>query len=335
MKRNRKTLLRTEQLSKHFVRNPGLLGRPILIKAVSQVSLDVLVGETLGIVGESGSGKTTFGKTAIRIYRPTQGRIWFNGAEITSTKGGALRQYQKNMQMVFQDPGSSLNPRRKIGNIISQPLKIYEKTGKRASRQKARELMEIVELPMAFMHRYPRSLSGGQKQRVGIARAICLSPRLIVLDEPTSSLDVSVQAKILALLEKLQYDLNLTYVYISHDLSVISNISNRIAVMYLGEIMEIAHATELFGNPLHPYTKALISAIPVVTDEELELIPEEITLEGEIPAPSAVPTHCKFFSRCQERTDVCRAGNPKLVEVSDNHFVRCHLYTGAGRQPSS
>lgn len=321
----RRILLKTEKLSKHFPRKTAPFKTQV-VKAVTEVSLDAFEGETVAIVGESGAGKTTFGKTAIRIYNPTQGRIWFDGEEITSINGEALRKYRKNMQMVFQDPGSSLNPRRKIRDIVSQPLKIYEGASKPVCTRRTIKLLEIVELPNTSMHSYPRSLSGGQKQRVGIGRALCLSPRLIVLDEPTAALDVSVQAKILQLLERLQQELTLTYLYITHDLSVVRNISNRTAVMYLGTVVEIAETAELFENPLHPYTKALISAIPVISDDELKRIPEEITLEGEIPSPSNVPAHCKFFSRCQNRMDICQEGDPELANITDNHLVRCYLY---------
>jgi len=228
--------------------------------------------------------------------------------------------------MVFQDPTSALNPRKTVLDIISLPLRIYEDLSRTERRERVKELLEMVELPADFLYRYPHALSGGQKQRVGIARALALNPKLIVLDEPTSALDVSVQAKILALLERLRRQFHLTYMYISHDLSVVKNISDRTAVMYLGQIMENALTDDLFKSPRHPYTRALLSAIPIISVEEQKVIPEEITLVGEIPSPLEVPPGCNFVSRCQEKMDTCHVQKPPFVEIGGDHYVRCHLY---------
>lgn len=319
-------LMKVEGLSKYFFRK-GDLRRAVVIKAVDGADLDLRYGETLAIVGESGSGKTTLGKTMIRIYKPTSGRIWFEGKEISSIDGNGLRPYRRYMQMVFQDPTSALNPRKTVLDIISLPLRVFQRDLSRSERrERVKELLEMVELPADFLYRYPHALSGGQKQRVGIARALALNPKLIVLDEPTSALDVSVQAKILSLLERLREQLKLTYIYISHDLSVVKNISDRMVVMYLGRIVEAASTDELFKSPLHPYTKALLSAIPVVTAKEGEMIPEEITLTGEIPSPSDVPSGCVFASRCEKRREICNLKNPSMIEIGEGHWVKCHLY---------
>jgi len=320
-------LMKIEGLSKYFSRNSGFLQRKQkVIKAVDLVDLKVMRRETLAIVGETGSGKTTLGKTMIRIYKPTKGKIWFEEDEISSADGARLQEYRRYMQMVFQDPTSALNPRKTVLNIIALPLKIYQKLSRAEQQRRVNELLEMVKLSPDFLYRYPHALSGGQKQRVGIARALALNPKLLVLDEPTAALDVSVQAKILALLERLRKKWELTYIYISHDLSIVKNFSDMAVVMYLGQIMETASTDELFKNPSHPYTKALLSAIPTMSDKELEIIPEEITLNGEIPSPLNVPPGCRFASRCQERMSICERENPPLVKVESAHYIRCHLY---------
>jgi len=319
--------MKIEGLSKYFSRNSGFLQRKQkVIKAVDLVDLKVMRRETLAIVGETGSGKTTLGKTMIRIYKPTKGKIWFEEDEISSADGARLQEYRRYMQMVFQDPTSALNPRKTVLNIIALPLKIYQKLSRAEQQRRVNELLEMVKLSPDFLYRYPHALSGGQKQRVGIARALALNPKLLVLDEPTAALDVSVQAKILALLERLRKKWELTYIYISHDLSIVKNFSDMAVVMYLGQIMETASTDELFKNPSHPYTKALLSAIPTMSDKELEIIPEEITLNGEIPSPLNVPPGCRFASRCQERMSICERENPPLVKVESAHYIRCHLY---------
>ncbi len=325
------TLLSVSRLKKYFPITAGFLGRRVgEVKAVDDVSFDIPEGKTFALVGESGSGKTTVGKTIIRLIRPTAGDIYFDGTNLSELKEGDLKPWRRQMQIVFQDPTSSLNPRRRVADIIATPLEVHGIGTPRERLGRVKELLELVELPDKYLYSYPHALSGGQKQRVAIARALALNPRFVVLDEPTSALDVSVQAKILALLARLQRELGLTYLLISHDLSVVKNFSDHIAVMYLGKLMEMAPTEELFANPLHPYTRALLSAIPVVTDEELELIPERITLEGEIPSPANAPTGCVFHTRCYARMEVCPLEDPQQLEVSPGHYVWCHLFADKG-----
>jgi len=261
-----------------------------------------------------------------RVLDSTSGTIWFNGKDLTNISGRELKELRQMVQMVVQDPGTSLNPRQTIESTVSLPLKIHTILTKKEIREKVVELLEAVNLPAEIMPRYPGELSGGQKQRVNLARALSLNPELLILDEPTSALDVSVQAKILDLLTELKQRLGLTYILITHDLSIVKNISDTIAVMYLGRVIEVACTSDIFERPMHPYTKALISAIPIITKEEKELIPKEITLEGEIPSPSNVPHTCPFLSRCQEKKGICeKAACPDLKEVEKGHFVRCLL----------
>jgi oligopeptide/dipeptide ABC transporter ATP-binding protein len=332
MDRNHQTILQTESLSKFFsIKKENHLlsfkSRRSVVKAVNSVNFNVRYGECFAIVGESGSGKTTLGHTIARILDPTAGRIWFEGGDITSFKQKDLKKIRIKMQMVFQDPGSSLNPRKNIESIISLPLKAYFNLSRRERKKRVAELLEMVNLPTEMMVRYPSALSGGQKQRVGIARALVLHPKMLLLDEPTSALDVSVQAKILHLLMDLQKKMNLTYILISHNLSVVKNLSHRIAVMYLGRIMELAETPSLFTKPMHPYTKALLSAIPVVTEKEREMIPEEILLDGEIPSPIDAPETCPFLTRCKEKMEICQNSPcPEMTKLEEGHFVRCFLY---------
>lgn len=326
-------LMQLENVNKHFSRSEGWIKRrKKVLQAVTGVNLEVRAGEVLALVGESGSGKTTLGKTIIRIFEPTEGRIWFKGDEISTLSRNRFKAYRKYMQMVFQDPGSSLNPRKTIFDILSLPLKVHFKMSKAERRQRVKELLNRVDLPAEVLYRYPHALSGGQKQRISIARALAPHPALIVLDEPTSALDVSVQAKIIALLKELKEAENLTYIYITHDLAVVKNIADRVAVMYLGQLVELATVSRLFNKPFHPYTKALISAIPIICDEEKEMIPEEITLEGEIPSPYMIPIGCSFYSRCREKLDICKTEKPPIIEIEEGHAVRCFL--GSARCPS-
>jgi oligopeptide/dipeptide ABC transporter ATP-binding protein len=323
----RPTLLKVERLKKYFPISAGFLGRQVgQIKAVDDVSFAVPEGQTYALVGESGSGKTTVGKTVSRLVRPTAGDILFDGTNISSLGEGELKAWRRQMQMVFQDPAASLNPRRRVAHIVATPLEVHGIGGRRERLTRVRELLSLVELPDKYLYSYPHALSGGQKQRVAIARALALHPRFVVLDEPTSALDVSVQAKILALLARLQGDLKLTYLLISHDLSVVKNFSDHIAVMYLGKIMEMSPTHELFSDPLHPYTRSLLSAIPVVTEEELDMIPERITLEGDIPSPSDAPPGCVFHTRCHACMQICKEEMPSRVEVSEGRHVWCHLF---------
>lgn len=329
-------LLRVERLKKYFPIAAGVLGRRIgQVKAVDDVTFTVPEGQTFALVGESGSGKTTVGKTVIRLIRPTAGDILFDDTNLSAFRERELKSWRRQMQMVFQDPASSLNPRRRVADIVATPLEVHGIGTRRERLARVRELLDLVELPEKYLYSYPHALSGGQKQRVAIARALALHPRFIVLDEPTSALDVSVQAKILALLARLQQELGLTYLLISHDLSVVKNFSDYIAVMYLGRIMEMAPTEKLFGRPLHPYTQALLSAIPVVSEEELEVIPERITLEGDIPSPANAPTGCVFHTRCYARMDRCSVEMPPLITANDEHHVWCHLSISSERSEST
>ena len=320
-------ILKAVNLCKYFYgHRRGFLSGETVIKAVEQVNLEVREQQIVAIIGESGCGKTTLGFTLARIYSPTAGEIWFNGEEISSLQKAGLRRIRREMQMVFQDPGSSLNPRHKIENIVSLPLRIYFNLSKAELRRRVLELLELVNLPHDMMLRYPPGLSGGEKQRVGIARALALNPKIVILDEPTSALDVSVQAKILYLLTKLQQDLRLTYLLITHNLSLTSNLADHVIVMYLGRVIEMAKASEIFTHPIHPYTKALLSAILVVKEEEKQMLPEEVILEGDIPSPANPPKTCPFLSRCQEKRSFCETRPcPDLKEAEQDHFVRCHL----------
>lgn len=321
-------LLRVEHLKKYFPITAGFLGRQVgQVRAVDDISFAIEQGRTFALVGESGSGKTTVGKTVIRLIRPTVGDILFDSTNLSTLKESELKHWRRQMQMVFQDPSSSLNPHRRVADIIATPLEVHGVGTRRERLARVRELLDVVEMPEKYLYSYPHALSGGQKQRVAIARALALNPRFVVLDEPTSALDVSVQAKILGLLARLQRDLGLTYLLISHDLSVVKHFSDHIAVMYLGRIMEIAPTQELFARPLHSYTRALLSAIPVVSDEELKIIPERIALEGDIPSPVSVPGGCVFHTRCYTRIDVCRVQPPAMAEAGDDHQVWCHMFS--------
>jgi oligopeptide transport system ATP-binding protein len=324
-------LLDARGLVKYFPVTSGVLRRKVGdVKAVDGVSLTLEEGRTLALVGETGSGKTTLGRLLIRLLAPTGGRIAFDGRDITDLDEQSLRPVRRQMQMVFQNPASSLNPRRRVKDIIEEPLSIHGIGGPVTRLRQVGELLERVELPPKdFLFRYPHVLSGGQRQRVAIARALALHPRLVVLDEPTSALDVSVQAKIIALLRRLQRELRLTYLFISHDLSLVRNVAESVAVMYLGKIAEQAPVATLFRRPSHPYTRALLSAIPTVSDEEAALIPEKIVLRGEIPSPAHVPSGCAFHPRCYARIDGCDRIVPELIRVDEGHVARCILYDPA------
>jgi oligopeptide/dipeptide ABC transporter ATP-binding protein len=316
-------LLEIQKLSKHFPLKGGFLSRSAgIVKAVRSVSFQVEAGESFGIVGESGSGKTTLGRTILRLISPTSGNIFFNGVDLCKLDPGMLRRLRRDMQMIFQDPHSSLNPRKTIIKSVGEPLVIYDRLHGRALRQRVQNLMEIVGLKKEHMYRFPHELSGGQKQRVGIARALALNPKMLILDEPTSALDVSVQAQTLNFLEALQEKMALTYLFISHNLSVIRYICDRVAVMYLGRIVEEAEVNELFDMPMHPYTKALLSSIPLPQARQPAT---EILLEGDIPSPLNIPSGCCFHTRCKEKIgSICTAQEPEVVSVSSNHRVLCH-----------
>lgn len=325
-------LVQTRGLCKYFKisERSGLKRKVSIVKAVDEIDLKLSIGDTLALVGESGSGKTTLGKTIIRLLEPTKGEIWFEEKNISHISGSDWRKLREDMQMVFQDPTSSLNPRKTILDIVSLPLKIHSNSSKTERKRQVIELLDIVDIPEEYLTKYPSALSGGQKQRVGIARALILYPKLVVLDEPTSSLDVSVQAKVLSLLDRIKRQFDLTYLYISHDLSVVRNIADEIIVMYLGKEMEMANTSELFNNPTHPYTRALLSSIPVISETEKDLIPLEITLKGDIPSPTNPPVGCVFSTRCQDKTKECDKIEPSVTKFREGHFVKC-IRVNSGR----
>jgi len=325
------SLVRLDNLIKHFPLRSGFLMRQVgSVKAVDGVSFSLRRGETFGLVGESGSGKTTLAMTILGIVPPSSGAIWFDGRDIGDP---AVRrrhpEIKKHIQVVFQDPGSSLNPRRTVRQTLELPLRVHGLASRDGQiHDRVARLLEMVELPADYMHQFPHALSGGQKQRVAIARAIATEPSFIVLDEPTSALDVSVQGKIISLLVELQRRLGLTYLFITHDLSLMRNVADRVGVMYLGKVAELAPTTELFTNPLHPYTRMLLSAIPVVSDEEERLKPVKVAPRGETPSPSRIPPGCSFHPRCPEAFEVCPRIDPVPAPAAQEHIVRCHLYPG-------
>ena len=293
------------------------------IKAVDGVSFEIRRGETLGLVGESGCGKTTTGRCILQLYKPTAGNVLFEGNDLTTLKGGQLRRFRRRMQMIFQDPYSSLDPRQNAGSIIGEPLIVHKMTNSRGEyREQVSELLSVVGLNPSMANRFPHEFSGGQRQRIGVARALAVRPSLIVCDEPVSALDVSIQAQVINLLEDLQEQFNLTYLFIAHDLSVVRHISDRIAVMYLGKIMELADRTELYENPLHPYTKALLSAVPI-PDPVIESQRERIILTGDVPSPLRPPPGCVFHTRCPIAIDECSQVVPELRNVGNEHWVSC------------
>ena len=317
------SVLEVKDLTKHFPVRSGLLGRTVgHVQAVDGVSFAIRKGETLGLVGESGSGKSTVGKAVMRLHDVTSGEVHLHGQDITNLSGQPLRTARQQMQMVFQDPYASLNPRLSVGNILTEPLENYETVARAERRQYAGDLLERVGLRRDALIRYPHEFSGGQRQRLGVARALALNPSLIVADEPVSALDVSVQAQVLNLLIRLQRELDLAYLFISHDLAVVEHISHRVAVMYLGTLVEVADKESLFANPTHPYTQALLSAVP---KPDPTVRRDRIILSGDIPSPIDPPSGCRFHTRCQFAEARCRAEVPKLRTVGGDHSVACHL----------
>ena len=313
-------LLQIENLKKYFHVKGELPGHNKL-KAVDNVSFDIFKGETLGLVGESGSGKTTIGRTILRLYEPTAGNIIYDGMNITDVK---IKPYRRKMQYIFQDPYASLDPRMTVGDIIGEPIDIHKlAASKKERKERIYKLLDEVGLSNEHATRYPHEFSGGQRQRIGIARALAVEPEFIVCDEPVSALDVSIQAQIINMLEKLQEEMGLTYLFIAHDLAVVKHIAQRIGVMYLGKIVELNNKKDLFKNPAHPYTRALLSAIPVFDVKE-NRARKRIILEGEIPNPLSPPKGCVFSTRCSYKKDICEQEVPELIEYSTGHFVACH-----------
>ena len=317
-------LLQVVNLKKYFPIRRGIWQKTIAqVKAVDDVSLEIFPGETFGLVGESGCGKSTLGKTLIRLHTPSAGNIFFQNTNWAQLGASQLRQARKHCQMVFQDPYASLNPRMNIGRILSEPLAIHHIASPSQRLAQVKELMELVGLKASYLNRYPHEFSGGQRQRIAIARALMLRPQLIIADEPVSALDVSIQAQILNLMKDLQRQLQLTYIFISHDLSVIEYFCDRVAVMYLGKIVELAPASQLYNHPTHPYTQALLQAIPRIGQGKRGR--GATALKGEVPSPINPPTGCHFHPRCPHATDQCRGQAPQLQEISPQHFSACHL----------
>ncbi len=322
-----KVLLHVENLVKYFPIASGALFRRgnSAVHAVDGVSFDLYQGETLGLVGESGCGKSTTGRTILQLYPPTSGSVVFDGVDLVRLNREELRKIRRRMQMIFQDPYASLNPRLTVGEIISDPLQVYQEARtKQEIEERVRSLLDLVRLNPSYINRYPHEFSGGQRQRIGIARALALHPDLIVCDEPISALDVSIQAQIVNLLEEIQQQFNLTYLFIAHDLSMVRHICHRVAVMYLGVIVEVADRNEFYHNPLHPYTKALLSAV-TIPDPAVEQLRKRIILKGEIPSPVDPPSGCRFHTRCPIAQPICSERKPELREIKPGHHVACHL----------
>ncbi len=324
-------ILKVTDLKKYFIigHTPWPEHRPIAVKAIDGISFVMYEGETLGLVGESGSGKSTVAYTTIGMYQPTSGSIKFRNQElfdgVASAQAKRPQNLRKEIQIVFQDPGSSLNPRSTIKEILEMPLRAH-KPGQNRVEQVVR-LLEIVDMPPEYMYKYPHMLSGGEKQIVGVARALASDPSLVILDEPTSALDVSVQAKTINLLLQLQKDFHLSYLFITHDLSLMRNVATRVAIMYLGKICEVAETAEFFREPLHPYTQMLLSSIPVVSEVEEALKPKKVISTGEIPSPVNIPNGCSFNTRCPFVMEVCTQLDPEMIETGKGHTVRCHLFS--------
>lgn len=324
MKNNRSVLMKVEHLTKEFAIKSNTFGaKPLILHALNDVSLDIYEGETLGVIGESGCGKSTFGRTLIQLYKATAGSVTFEGKNIFSLKGQELKQMKKDIQMVFQDPYSSLDPRKTAGKLIEEPLIVHNLIpDKKKREERVLELMREVGLDIQHVHRFPHEFSGGQRQRINVARALSMNPKVIVCDEPVSALDVSIQAQVLNLFNRLQKEHHLTYIFISHDLGVIKHVSDRIAIMYLGRVVELCEADAIYEDPLHPYTKALLSAIPPESPFQNR---ERIVLKGDIPSPIGEQVGCPLAGRCPNCMEKCKKEQPKLEEVKEGHQVACFL----------
>ena len=319
------TLLRVDNLVKHFPIYQGVIRRQVgAVHAVDGVSFEIYKGETLGLVGESGCGKSTAGRTILRLYKPTDGHVYYDGTDLASLSEREMRKMRRKLQIIFQDPYASLNPRMTVADIVGEPLIVHKVANGKEVQERVQELLALVGLNPAFADRYPHEFSGGQRQRIGVARALALQPDLIICDEPISALDVSIQAQVINLLEDLQKQFGLTYLFIAHDLSMVRHISDRVAVMYLGVIMELAERDELYDHPLHPYAQALLSAVPI-PDPVAEERRHRIILEGDVPSPVNPPSGCRFRTRCPIAESVCAEQKPEWREVKPGHFVACHL----------
>ncbi|MGG1573291.1 ABC transporter ATP-binding protein [Fictibacillus sp. NRS-1165] len=317
-------LVKVENLKKHFPIRGGVFGKTVgEVKAVDGVSFTIQKGETLGLVGESGCGKSTTGRMLLRLLEPSDGKVYFEGQDVTKLSPNEMRKMRREMQMVFQDPFASLNPRHTVEKILEEPLIVHGVKDSKERKKRVKELLEVVGLSSYHAKRYPHQFSGGQRQRIGIARALAVNPKLIIADEPVSALDVSIQSQVLNLLQDLQEEFGLTYLFIAHDLGVVRHISDRVGVMYLGRIVELSDSEQLYDNPLHPYTQALLSAVPV---PDVEVTKERIILKGDVPSPSNPPKGCAFHTRCPQAMDVCAAERPDFKEAEKGHYVACHLY---------
>lgn len=325
MSMNNGSLVQIEDLVKHFPIMRGVIQRQVgAVHAVDGVSFDIKKGETLGLVGESGCGKSTTGRTILQLYRPTAGEVIFDGVDLVHLKGEDLRKMRRKMQMIFQDPYASLNPRMTVANIVGEPLMVHNVANAKEIKERVEHLLTLVKLNPSFADRYPHEFSGGQRQRIGVARALALQPSFIICDEPISALDVSIQAQVVNLLEELQEQFNLTYLFIAHDLSMVRHISNRVAVMYLGIIAELANREDVYENPLHPYTQALLSAVPI-PDPVADAKRHRVILEGDVPSPVNPPSGCRFRTRCPIAEKICSEERPEFRELKPEHFVACHF----------